>query len=513
MIALPATVRRTLDLALALEGATQRPGDFFPSRIGFEAARESPDFIRWLDRRLGQGYEAHPAQTVEVPKWGGATRPAIDLSVADRVVYDAIVSSLRTSIGPGLVNESPLPADRTAVEALLIDGEHRYVLVTDIASFYEYVRHEILISELLDLSGDEHLVGSLESLLGSTMQRAMGLPQGPPSSGYLADVYASIADRHLARSGLEIVRISDDYRIPTDSWRGAARVQLRLEQALRSIGLVINPAKTFTPSRETYAQWVPQQWVNHPVDADAEASEAHEDSLDDDEFPVPYEAWGWGPTAAAELEPVDPALVEAFVGLLREPHYWGDSINAQQSYRLVRLLRPVSEMDTEALPDHLPVLLERYPHLTKEVAISLRRRLGTTGEDAVHRAVAAVIQEHGFLFDWQLGYLLHVLIPAQERLPAPLIDAAREELFRVGAPWFVRGRAALVLATERAIEVDQHFIEMYEAAPTATKPDLLGAVSTAPEGRTKADFLRSERRDPILSKVPEVMAKNERYRW
>jgi hypothetical protein len=75
-----------LPLELALDEALQRPGDFFPSRIAFAAAKRSPSIFRSIRTNLVRDWKQATAESVQVPKWGGGTRPAIDIALRDRLV-------------------------------------------------------------------------------------------------------------------------------------------------------------------------------------------------------------------------------------------------------------------------------------------------------------------------------------------------------------------------------------------------------------------------------------------
>lgn len=130
------------------------------------------------------------------------------------MVLDGLIARVRSLVVPGLVNWSPRGEDRRKVQETLAAKDSAYVLMTDVASFYEYVDHDVLADELLELTGDESGVSALSGLLGELMRSRRGLPQGPLSVGDLADVYLSAVDRRLVRDDFELYRFTDDYRLP-----------------------------------------------------------------------------------------------------------------------------------------------------------------------------------------------------------------------------------------------------------------------------------------------------------
>lgn len=488
----------------------------------FQAARESDRFLRGIRRRLLSGYEPSLAEVVEVPKWGGGTRPATEMAVDDRLVYDSLIAHLRGRTVAGLVNESPTREERAGLEARLVDGEHTYVLVADIASFYEYVQHVTLLSELLDLTGEAEAVEALGELLAGVMGAHIGLPQGPPSSGFLADVYASIADRRLQRAGHRVTRFSDDYRVPADSWHGAIAVQVKLERALRTVGLIVNSAKTRTPSRELYAQWIADRGGTeepHDVELENGAQQAVNQDPETDEA---AEVQFWPPYL--DYEPGDEQLpldqphhevTGEYQAIIADPGYWGDRENTERTYRLVGRLYQVAAYDTTDLTEGLPVLLERFPHLARETSLSLRRRMGTAREGEAMVAINDALRDRQYLFPWQRGWLFHALIPADGKFPPELVEIARTEFLDGETPWFSRARAAIALATENLLELDDTFRAVYEAAPTATRVDLLAVAAALARSGDQAStaFVAAEARGPHLEGISGVINRWQPRVW
>jgi hypothetical protein len=433
------------------------------------------------------------------------------MAVRERVLYDALVMNLRQAIPDGIVNWSLIgPARVVAERELLADGV-AYVLISDVANCYERIPHGLLAEELIELTAEDLAVEELEQLLSSVTGHSMGLPQGPPLSGTLADIYLSIADRRLVRAGHRIVRFSDDYRIAASSWRDALRAQQALEDALADIGLDINPRKTISPSRERFAAWLDEQ----PDELDEwSAARRDEDRATDSDGrtlePGPYD---WSPDEGpGGLEEPNPADEELLRGAVARPGYWGTAENTAQSRKVVAALRKLGPTSSGLVSDVVPIILRRFPHLTRDVCIALRRRMGTDLESAALVVIGNAVEHVQYAYDWQLGWLLHVAVPAEQQVPRALTDGSKAALRDQRLPWFVRARAALLLATESLLAIDDAYRELFLLAPTATQPDLVAAaaiVGTEEAGR----LIRTANSDPLLRAVPALIAKDERLRW
>ena len=95
-----------LDLAAALTNGSERNDLLLPraeDKVGGEVGNR---FLQALIRDLERGrYDPAPAYTVRVPKSTSATRPAALLTLNDRVVYAALVATLRSRIDSYLLGE------------------------------------------------------------------------------------------------------------------------------------------------------------------------------------------------------------------------------------------------------------------------------------------------------------------------------------------------------------------------------------------------------------------------
>lgn len=138
--------------------------------------------------------------TIEVPKSPFFTRTVADLSTTDRVAYQAVVGAIAPEIDrdledgvysarlrfrrPGVARTEPWKAWRIEVLDSVLDG-YEYMIVTDITSYFDYIRHQILFAELRLLVGGDEVAKRLKPMLlrwmggeGTSVCHKVRMPQG-----------------------------------------------------------------------------------------------------------------------------------------------------------------------------------------------------------------------------------------------------------------------------------------------------------------------------------------------
>ncbi len=479
--------REHWDLAAALRAS--KPGNLFPSRVAWSAVQDNGQFLTVLDGHASAGFDVGPVELVPVPKMDGTTRPAADMRMEDQVLYAALVHAVRSRLHRGLVEFTGEEHSYLEFETfpLMTDESPAYVLSADVVSFYEYIDHDVLAYELLGLTGLAETPDSLTDLLKVWLGSTRGLPQGPASSQPLADIYLSRASRTLARAGFEHSRYVDDFRVPVSSWGEALRAKLVLEQSLRSIELALSASKVWILKAETYKRWLARIPRNEQADPNA----LEHVGFDPD-------AYGGSSAYVLDVSADDAAqALEIFEEQIakRQLDLMG---TRRMRWALPRLaysesIRPIAEFST---------LMRRYGHITQTVAIYLQLLMGSDLEGSAVEAVLDWIETAGFRFEWQVGWLLHAMIYTTEQ--SQRLAAVSEHILADDSlPWFVRGQAALALATERALPDQQRYFDIYERAPAATQPDLLGAVVVG-RPRWGSAFIKGASTTPLLAAVAEL---------
>jgi hypothetical protein len=226
------------------------------------------DWLGEVRRRLATGYSPHPSLVCNVPKGSGFVRPGTVLHSMDEVVLNAALGRLHknlwTVLAPsqGTVDiayqlqdpSSGIPwikADLTVWKSFRkkslaeLDNGAQYVLITDIAAFYENIDLTRLGSDLNGLGVDSELHRLLMDCLRKwAAPRGRGIPQGYSGSDILAKLYMRNIDAALMQSGYKHLRYVDDIRIFCIRKVEAKKALLLLQELLRDRGLNIQATKT-----------------------------------------------------------------------------------------------------------------------------------------------------------------------------------------------------------------------------------------------------------------------------
>lgn len=202
-----------------------------------------------LRAKYAKGQFGDRADVVFVEKNRRGRRPISEMTLRDKVLYRALVDLISASLPAHVVDRVPNGDFKRAPASL--DGA-RYISKTDVASYYEFVDHSLLADELEAQTGEAPAIAVLMELLHRVMGRRVGLPQVHKSSDILGDTYIDPVRRRMRRAGYQVTTYSDDFRIASPSL-GEARQALEMcAREVRSLGLTLNEAKTFTYSLGNY---------------------------------------------------------------------------------------------------------------------------------------------------------------------------------------------------------------------------------------------------------------------
>lgn len=460
-----------LDLPAALARLESQRGGFLPSSLASRAARQAAgDFLPRLQVRLQSGIDLHPVDVVFAHRYGSGTRPIPDLSIEARLVVEALAKRLvdRLATDADLLG---LAAHIVPVQGQKMDFERRpleepkpaYVGLADVASFYEYVDHDLLANEIVELTGDPGLAAAIKGTLSELLGRRFGLPQGPQGSDIFATVYLSRVDRLLQRAGVAVVRFNDDYLLKAESVARARRDLAALERSLRDLGLILNHEKTQVLTADQY---------EHGLSAYRELLEAA--AIETIELPPGYT---FDPDAFDDisLESADEAIIAAaFESALDDEDH---PFAARQ--RMIDTALPYLAGFQNVKPlERLDVLVETWPAHIRNVNLYLRRLIGTEQEQAVVDAVVSVLRGQPLALPWVQGWLVDVLARCT-RTDESFADWLTETVFASAVPWFTRGRALIALAHTDAFPEQDAVGELFERASAAARPDLIAAIQLA----------------------------------
>jgi hypothetical protein len=460
---------------LKIEEAARREADtaepLIPSSPGVAQMKDgAASFASWLSGQLQAGMPTGRGLVIAVAKPVTGSRPVAIWGFAERVTYRALTDHLMTE-AKHEVDRSP-ERYREFISGPMAYAEQRgsrpddeekyhpfaapwpgsaviqYVVKADLASFYDYIDHDILGRDLLTRTGDHAAVECLLDLLGEVQGRRYGLPQLLEPSDRLSDLYADRVLRALRREQWAAWRFNDDFRIAVETFEDAKRALDDLAAAARDNGLVLNESKTRTPSITSYWQetvisqvdaHLPRDGGQHePADFVADYTEGARDS--DPEWALSF--------LESTITPRDleaGAQAEGRINL-RD----ADRFDIRYIRRaLIRLADPEDPRALSVLPKSESIvafIASATPYVLRYL-----RAMATLDRPAVTRTIEAITTDVS-LSSWQRLCLLRTIgeldLFDSERLSS-WVESHRAQRFEPA----VRAEAALALAAAGRIEV------------------------------------------------------------
>lgn len=267
---LPKKIIKTLDFKLANRRILKDiMTDFIYAphyNIIYKYAQE--DLIEMLKSDLqSSSYQPSLPISMEIPKANGFTRPGSILNPFDRLFYQSIIDQIAPDaeklIDRSKVFSYELLAD--VEEGFMFKPSHEsysryqdqiikiintrgnnFVLVSDVAAFFELLYQHNLINLLNAAGCNVHLVNALDGLLSSfSGKNSYGIVQGVFPSDFLGNFYLCSLDAEQELEGVEFVRYVDDMITFFDTEIDAKRHQINLCRILRKEGLSLNESKSY----------------------------------------------------------------------------------------------------------------------------------------------------------------------------------------------------------------------------------------------------------------------------
>jgi len=253
------TLQAAYKLAKANNGAPGVDGVTFGS---VESAGRA-EYLEQLREELVSGtYLPQRVRRVGIEKAGGGVRKLSIPTIRDRVVQGALKLILEpifeADFQPGSFGYRPKKSAHDAIQRVRqgILGHKTRVIDLDLRSYFDNVRHHLLLEKIAARVDDDAIMALLKRVLRASGSR--GIPQGGVISPLLSNVYLNEVDRMLQRAqeitrrrgwtAIEYARFADDLIVLVDShprhaWLFHA-VQQRLREELDKLQVELNEEKS-----------------------------------------------------------------------------------------------------------------------------------------------------------------------------------------------------------------------------------------------------------------------------
>ncbi|WP_177730104.1 RNA-directed DNA polymerase [Flavobacterium inviolabile] len=257
--------------------------DWFQDPINFRFLLSKTFFYRRVEKLINENKLYKPSSLAKhftVPKSGYSTRPAIETSFIDRIVYQAYVDRLSENLDNVLhpqVYSFRCNSGKSnhkymfhysieqwkkyvyQTKSVLTEGRP-FLVVADITNFFENINTTLLSEYLKSLIHDyaensikdelSRIVDGIGELIkewnDKQINSEFGIPQNRDASSFLANIFLNKIDKIMIYSNNHkyYYRYMDDIRIVCESKAEAVKAIYDLSIAMRDLGLNLNSSKT-----------------------------------------------------------------------------------------------------------------------------------------------------------------------------------------------------------------------------------------------------------------------------
>jgi len=220
-------------------------------------------FLKEIHQELKDGsYLPKRNRRKEIPKENGKVRILGIPTIKDRVVQGAAKLILEpifeADFQEGSFGYRPKRTAHEAVERVakaIVEGKTK-VIDVDLKSYFDTVRHDILLKKIAERVDDNKVMHLLKLILKANGKK--GVPQGGVISTLLANIYLNEVDKMLEKAKettkdgkytyVEYVRFADDMAVLVDGFRKwewlEKGIQRRLREEFIKLDVQINEEKT-----------------------------------------------------------------------------------------------------------------------------------------------------------------------------------------------------------------------------------------------------------------------------
>jgi RNA-directed DNA polymerase len=211
---------------------------------------------------VSRAYRPLRVRKVGIPKDGGGVRQLSIPAIRDRVVQGALKLILEpifeADFQPGSFGYRPKKTAHEAVQRVseAILQRNTYVIDLDLRSYFDTVRHDVLLAKVAKRVNDADVMRLLKLILSASGKR--GVPQGGVISPLLSNIYLNEVDIMLERAkevtrdgqwlAIEYARFADDLVAlvnfhPRHRWLRTA-VEKRLREEFAKLQVEVNEEKS-----------------------------------------------------------------------------------------------------------------------------------------------------------------------------------------------------------------------------------------------------------------------------
>ena len=217
-------------------------------------------------------YKPQNCEKYYMPKKRNLARPISMLSIIDQIVYQALANVIADKFIPAMSRYFNINTfgnifkTSTNEKAIFFyerwktqwkkfndkkvdyyNKKYRYLVEFDIASFYDTIDHNILCKILEKFGVELELINILFSCLtewtvSSTTKinykKSIGIPQGPVSSAFFAEVYLFELDEAIREYRMKYFRYADDISIMAKTHQDCQKAVVYLDLLARDLSLI-----------------------------------------------------------------------------------------------------------------------------------------------------------------------------------------------------------------------------------------------------------------------------------
>jgi len=496
----------------------------YEDKVGGELGKE---FVVQLRKMINEeNYSPQEASIIHVPKPGFTTRPAALLSLADRLVYESLVSFIKHRIEKKLISDEYVVWPRAEYvqkrwadfEQAPINANEQYVVNADVTAFYDSIDHSILENKIVEITGEDDVAQAISSFLTKIMKSGRGLPQGVLASDTLATLYLQSVDSAMLRSGFNYWRHGDDMRITTQNISSARQAIATVESELRKIGLVLNSSKCAIQRVEQYSErlqqtskvynLIKQQLNDEKISNATENSKKFESLMDEAKLDdqMKWDLFYHGSISTEDViteirERIQPEEIDIAEALLNETLNGmpdGDTPLPKEQFhvQLKKSLLRLAAGKSRAAIDNCATLIAKFPEKT-EIICNYLLSLSSVCPEEVARQAENIINSDLFLTAWQKAWVYRALASCSDEIADETKDTILANCNDQYAHWLERVEAFKVLAKLGELPF-KLIAQSWELAPVVYKPDLIAsAVHLSKDCEKSKRFLEGIKQSPI----------------